>query len=322
MTAPRDPHHAAHPIQVAARRTGLSTYVLRAWEQRYRVVSPQRSPSGRRLYSDADIERLQLLQFATRAGRRIGDVAGLAREDLVALCAADSFASTPEARDPPPRANRELVNEYCRICMDAIHTMSPSSLEATLYNASVVVSMPVLLEDILSPVLHNIGMQCRDGALRIGEEHMATGVIRSFLGTLKFNRNFQPADPRVIMATPAGHKHELGALMAAVTAASEGWNAIYLGADTPADEIAAAAVRTQAKAVALSIIYTANDERLIFELKRLRRQLGIGVAILVGGIAARGCRPLLEEIGAVWLNNLTALRDALIALDQLRRTGV
>jgi MerR family transcriptional regulator, light-induced transcriptional regulator len=322
MTAPRDPHHAAHPIQVAARRTGLSTYVLRAWEQRYRVVSPQRSPSGRRLYSDADIERLQLLQFATRAGRRIGDVAGLAREDLVSLCAADSFATAPGARDPPPSANRELVNEYCTICMDAIHAMSPSSLEATLDNASVVVSMPVLLEDILSPILHNIGMQCRDGALRIGEEHMATGVIRSFLGTLKFNRNLQPADPRVIMATPAGHKHELGALMAAVTAASEGWNAIYLGADTPADEIAAAAVRTQAKAVALSIIYTANDERLTFELKRLRRQLGIGVAILVGGIAARSCRPLLEEIGAVWLNNLKALRDALIALDQLRRTDV
>ncbi|MDQ4146702.1 MAG: MerR family transcriptional regulator [Pseudomonadota bacterium] len=66
MTTLSDLKQAAHPIQVAARRTGLSTYVLRAWEQRYALVTPQRSASGRRRYSDADIERLQLLQFATR----------------------------------------------------------------------------------------------------------------------------------------------------------------------------------------------------------------------------------------------------------------
>ena len=68
-------HEKRHPIQVAARRAGLSPHVLRAWEKRYGdVVAPGRSAGGRRLYSDADIERLRLLHEATRAGRRIGDV--------------------------------------------------------------------------------------------------------------------------------------------------------------------------------------------------------------------------------------------------------
>ena len=66
-----------HPIQVVARRTGLSADVIRVWERRYGVVTPQRQPGGRRVYSDSDIQRLTLLQRATGAGRRISEVAPL-----------------------------------------------------------------------------------------------------------------------------------------------------------------------------------------------------------------------------------------------------
>ena len=60
-----------HPIQVVARRTGLTPDVLRVWEKRYEVVQPGRSGGGHRLYSDRDVERLGLLHRATSAGRRI-----------------------------------------------------------------------------------------------------------------------------------------------------------------------------------------------------------------------------------------------------------
>ena len=46
-----------------------------AWEKRYAVVTPVRTAVGRRLYSDADVERLQLLARATLTGRTIGQVA-------------------------------------------------------------------------------------------------------------------------------------------------------------------------------------------------------------------------------------------------------
>ena len=71
-----------HPIQVVSRRTGLSQDVIRVWERRYHAVSPERSPTNRRLYSDEDIQRLALLRRATKGGRRIGDVAGLSDEQV------------------------------------------------------------------------------------------------------------------------------------------------------------------------------------------------------------------------------------------------
>jgi MerR family transcriptional regulator, light-induced transcriptional regulator len=76
--------------------------------------------------------------------------------------------------------------------------------------------------------------------------------------------------------------HELGALMAAFIAAAEGWNTIYFGADTPADEIAAPAARTRASAI--SIFYTRPVVGAkAYELKRLRRQFKPHVALLFGG---------------------------------------
>jgi len=57
-----------HPIQVVARRTGLSADVIRVWERRYSVVNPKRASNSRRLYSDEDVEKLNLLRRATSAG--------------------------------------------------------------------------------------------------------------------------------------------------------------------------------------------------------------------------------------------------------------
>jgi DNA-binding transcriptional MerR regulator len=79
-------------MRIVTRRTGLSAHLLRAWERRYEVVKPSRSEGGRRLYSDADIERLRLLYHATLAGRSIGQVAELSTEALTALVRLDAEA--------------------------------------------------------------------------------------------------------------------------------------------------------------------------------------------------------------------------------------
>src|SRR5437868_6208611 len=76
---------ATHPIQVVTRRTGLSADVIRVWEKRYGAVVPVRSATGRRFYSDADIERLRLLAQVTLGGRTVGQVAALSNEALTAL---------------------------------------------------------------------------------------------------------------------------------------------------------------------------------------------------------------------------------------------
>jgi len=300
-----------HPIQVVARRTGLSTDVIRVWERRYGAVTPERSATSRRLYSDADILRLQLLQQATSNGRRISDVATLTEDELRNLIAADEKVV---ARVPARAAatSKDLTAlGYIEACKDAIREAEPVALEQALSRASVEYSVPDLFERVIIPLMKHVGHAWQEGSLRVSQEHMATAVVRSFLGNLVAGSNMAQTGPLVVVTTPRGQSHELGALMAAVVAASDGWNVMYLSPNMPANEIAAMVLKRQARVVVLGISYPADDPQLADELRSLRRHLPEDVTIVVGGAACGGYSAALEEIDADTVTNFEDFRTLL-----------
>ena len=304
-----------HPIRVVALRTGISPDLIRAWEKRYQAVVPGRTDTARRLYSDLDIDRLKLLRLATEGGRRIGDIASLDLAQLQAMVAEDRVEThapskgVSAARQHPDESDKTV--ELRAELMDAVRAHDPERLDALLHKGSLTYTMPTLMEEVVAPLLRTIGEGTRDGSLRIAQEHIATAEIRTFLGSLRpASVEYQEA-PKVIITTPSGQLHELGALMVSVTCASEGWTPIYLGPNTPADEIASAAIGAGALAVGLSITYPADDPRLPGELRRLRRQLPPDFPIFIGGAAIRPNSPLLDELNAPYLQSLHDVRDYL-----------
>lgn len=302
-----------HPIQVVARRTGLSLDVIRAWERRYQAVAPQRSSTARRLYSDEDVARLHLLRQATDSGRRIGDVARLSLPELRALVQQDQETAAPPATlagQPPSTAAAHVS-----ACLEAVQRLDPAALEAALAQAARSLSIPLLLRDVIGALMLEIGQRWRDGVLRPCHEHMATAQIRFFLGNLLLHSTLIGTGPLLVVATPARQRHELGALIVAITAAQSGWSTLYLGADIPSDEMAFAAIEREAAAVALSISYPADDPRLADALRHLRRQLPDRVVLLAGGAAAAGYRSVLTEIGALQPPDLATLGSE---LDRIR----
>ena len=120
----------------------------------------------------------------------------------------------------------------------------------------------------------------------------------------------------LVVATPVGQLHELGALLAGAAAANLGWHVTYLGASLPAAEIAGAARQSRARAVALSLIYPEDDPRLPGELTALRQALPPETALIVGGRAMAAYRKLLTGLGAVLVEDLKELG---LALDRLRK---
>ncbi|MEJ2509618.1 MAG: MerR family transcriptional regulator [Gammaproteobacteria bacterium] len=300
-----------HPIQVVARRTGLSADVIRVWERRYGAVNPERAPAGRRLYSDDDIERLALLRQVTQAGRRIGDVAGLPHAELAALAAEDRAAQAAEVGALP--ANAE-ASAHLQEALDAVRNMDSLRLQAALSQAAAAFSQPVLVEQVVVPLLRAIGQSWQDGTIRVCHEHLASAVLRAFLDAQRATANMDGSGPTLLIATPTGQGHELGALLVALTAATDGWNTVYLGANTPAADIAAAAARTRARAVSLTISYPGDDPRLADELRTLARQLPNTTTLLAGGRAASAYSGVLEEIGARRGESLADLRALLDSL--------
>jgi DNA-binding transcriptional MerR regulator/methylmalonyl-CoA mutase cobalamin-binding subunit len=307
-----------HPIRIVARRTGLSRDVLRAWELRYGIVEPRRTSGGQRLYSNSDIERLRLIQEALAAGRRIGQIAGLSSEDLGRLIEEDRAAARPVALELRAQGgNGKAARAFLADSLAAVREMDAARLEATLSRAAVAVGASQLIDHVITPLMIEIGDLWTDAALTPGHERMATAVVRRTLDSIR--GAMQQADgPGLVVATPAGQHHEIGALLAAAAAAASGWRVVYLGADLPAESIATAVEVTGARAVALSIIFPSDDPDLPDELRSLRRQLNDEVLVIVGGRAAGGYRSVVEEIGALWLPDAPRLRAA---LDLVSATG-
>lgn len=302
-----------HPIKVVARRTGLSPHVIRAWEKRYAAVIPKRTPTNRRAYTTDDIERLLLLRRATLGGRSIGQVAGLPTAELRQLVNEDEVAqSQAPARSSTVRPYAS--NGTLEACLRAAERLDPDGMQAALERASVTMSKTALVEQVVAPLLETIGDQWRDGSLRVASEHLASATLRTFLGSMNGAFPVMSDAPRLLITTPAGQLHELGALIAATAAAAEGWHITYLGPSLPAEEIAAAAQTNASRAVALSIVL-ADDAHVKNELVKLRQLLPENIALMVGGRSAAHYSDVLQQIGATRLPDLQSFR---IELESLR----
>jgi MerR family transcriptional regulator, light-induced transcriptional regulator len=304
---------AHQAIKAVARRTGLSAHVIRIWEKRYRAVEPARTATNRRLYSEDQIERLALLRDLTRSGHSIGLVAQLRTEELrrLAAKAADDTRSVPD-RPKNEGGDTALLEE----CIAAVKTLDSGKLEDTLKRAATVLGAQGALQRVIGPLAQTIGRLWRDGSITAAHEHFASAVIRIFLGHAGKPFGGSENGPVLVVATPSGQLHELGALLVAAAASNLGWQVTYLGASLPAAEIAGAARQNRARAVALSLVYPEDDPRLEGELARLRELLPAETVLLAGGRAMPAYRDALEKI-AVQIQDLPHLCSI---LDELRKS--
>jgi len=296
-----------HPIRVAARRSGLSEAVIRSWEMRYGAVRPSRSRSGRRLYTDDDIRRLRLLKLATAAGRRISEVAGFSLEQLDALSREDEAARA----HPTARAVEGAQGPRLDECLAAIEALDADRLHDALAKALRELGATLLSRTVLAPLMLEVGRRWRKGSLRIVHEHLASVIVGVFVANLARSDQLPPSAPRIVVATPSGHHHELGALLVTEAATQVGWKPLYLGANLPAEEIATAVAAVGARAIALSLTHPAGDPRAAGELRALRKHVGLDVALLLGGQAAASFRQVAEEVGALMPADLEEFKQEL-----------
>lgn len=306
---------AQHPVRLVAERTGLSPHVLRVWERRYQVVAPERSAGGQRLYSDADIERLRLLGLATQAGRNISQLVALPNEQLLDLLQADEDAERRARPGGVPVGSGVMAEEgdaaVARL-MEAVEALDGPALAGGLRQAVATFGMHGAIDAVIHPLLVEIGERWHDGDLTPPHEHFATATVRRVLDGLVHELGAGTGTrPRILVATPAGQRHELGALLVAATAAALGWRVTYLGADLPVSDIAAAAETAGAQVVALSVVYPTDDPLLAGDLHRLGMRLQGSRTLLLGGSGAPAYLASLPASTGVISGDLATLRATL-----------
>lgn len=303
-------------IGAVAKRTGLKPFLIRTWEKRYNAINPDRTDTNRRLYSEGDVKKLQLLALATDMGHNIGRISHLTVDDLEELIYKDKHSNITAASLPDQLAKDDLQQKYISSMMSAVRQLESGNVEYELMKASSEYTQFELLEKIIIPFVEQIGILWQKGQLRIVQEHLATAVVRKFLLNLMDEQRYEENSPRILATTPLGQYHTLGSLIAANIASFDGWHPTYLGPSLPAEEMAAALEITGASAIVITIVYPTDDPHLHKELLRLGALLPDKAALFVTGRGAEFYKNELRKIEAVTLLDMKQFRDELQSLRQ------
>ncbi|MEZ5330318.1 MAG: MerR family transcriptional regulator [Verrucomicrobiales bacterium] len=312
-------------MKIVAQRTGLSPHVVRAWEKRYGAVDPDRSGTNRRLYSDSDIARLKLLYRLTQAGHSIGQIGRLSTEqlrelteqihgresDLRYVLNSDQLEKDRNEREDETQSALKL---HLAAALEACRKMDQPKLEGVLDSAILRLGYSGLIERLAGPLITAIGEEWHQGRMTVAQEHAATVTIRAYIEKHVRQYPVSGGEPTIVITTPAGQIHELGAVLATAVARKAGWNVIYLGPSLPAAEIVGAVVQSGATALALSISFPADDPNLAAELQTIRQLAGDQLAVFAGGRSAHAYADTLQKSNIAIISDLSSLRETLLAL--------
>jgi len=217
-------------IAALTRRTGVPADTIRKWEQRYGVLSPQRTAGGQRRYTEIDVARIEWLKARIHEGYRIGEAAALLGTKAIA-------PSTPsELRKAFVEATKASDVEGLGHLVD--QTLALASLEDALTN-------------VLAPALVEVGEEWQAGAVTVAQEHLASSTVRAALQKLLADARASVRGVAVLACAP-GERHEIGLMMLAVLLRSDGWQVAFLGADTPLEDAVQLAAGIGARALCLS----------------------------------------------------------------------
>ncbi len=290
-------------MRVVTRLTGLSADTIRVWERRYQAVNPERTGGGKRRYSSPQVRRLSQLRRATELGHTISEVARLSEHELERI-----IVST---KTPGPRPEG---GDYDQIIDDYLGVISQFNVrradEILTRTAAIMPPLAFSLQFIL-PLIRRVGDLWCTGGLEVAQEHIVSSQLRSLLGTLMRHVTPPIGARRIVIAAPAGHRHEFGAFIGAFIAASRGLEPIYLGSDLPAEQIELAAKRSGSDIVLLSVVRDCS-ERELADLTRDVKRLATESEVWLGVPEDHSANAL--ELPARYFHRYEDLDAALIHL--------
>lgn len=223
---------AAHlNIAALAQRTGVAPDTLRKWEQRYGVLRPERTPGGQRRYTQDDVDRVEWLVARLREGYRIGEAASLL--------------------DVPDAETAQTLAEFRRALLSATIEGNAGAIEQLLDAAFALHPRAHVFSKIVRPLLEAVGDGWAEGEISVGHEHLVSGAVRARLESYLSGAR-RPSGPTAVLACVPGERHELGLMMLAAVLRAEGWDVLYLGADTPSADAVEVAESAEARVLALS----------------------------------------------------------------------
>ncbi|MEW5739416.1 MAG: MerR family transcriptional regulator [Myxococcota bacterium] len=278
-------------IHVAAEMSGVNEGLIRAWERRYGVLKPRRTPSGYRAYTELDIEVLKRLKRLTSEGVSIAEAV-----KLLPTVRKEAKDALDEAEAPRRAPKGEQLTRWREQVLTAAERLDQQAVERVLDEAMASLPPVAFFEDVLVPLQREVGERWHQGTLTVAEEHLVSHAARQRVLSL-LHQAPRRARRHVVAACFPKEDHELGLMGAALRFRHEGWRVTFLGARTPLEHLARVVRAVRPDLVALSAVGDDGVKDFRATLTAVKAALPSDIPIVVGGAAADRHAEVVTELG-------------------------
>ncbi|MCR8633684.1 MerR family transcriptional regulator [Paenibacillus radicis (ex Xue et al. 2023)] len=233
-----------YSIKKVSEILGIPTVTIRAWENRYQIITPVRSKGGHRLYSESDIDTLTWLKSQlTDHNMKIGEAVYLLKQKELETPSMESQASHIS------KTCRDLIENLYKDLIDFNTTSSHQTIDL----AFSIYHYEDVFHNIFTPVLVQLGMNWENREISTAQEHFSTQLIMQRI--LQFFRilPIHPQLPKAIALCPEGEHHHIGLMLFSLFLRTKGLEVIYLGPNTPLGELASLIEEKNISVIAVSI---------------------------------------------------------------------
>ncbi|WP_161499171.1 MerR family transcriptional regulator [Flavipsychrobacter stenotrophus] len=210
------------------RLTGVKAHTIRIWEKRYNLISPSRSTTNRRFYSDTQLLKLMNVSTLLEHGHKISHLAAMTDEELVDQL--DQLHKFP--------SGSTVCAAYIHDLTTAMVGFNEQAFTETFAAATTELGFFDGMMNVFYPFLRKAGLLWRtDKAVPI-QEHFATCIIRNKIVIATETLPLAAPDAaKYMLFLPPNEWHEVALLFANYIIRSKGYATIYLGQSVPYEDI-------------------------------------------------------------------------------------
>ncbi len=206
--------------------SGIKAHTIRIWEQRYSFLKPQRTNTNIRYYTNDELKKLLNIALLNKYGYKISHIdrmsGGEIKEKIVSL------TQTEAQQD-------RIVNDLIRQMVD----LDTEGFEFTLDNHIVTRGIEKAIIHVIFPFLEKIGVLWVTNHIIPAQEHLASNIIRQKLVMgIENAHSHIKTNKTILLFLPESEHHEIGLLFAHYLLKNRGFKILYMGADTPLDDVA------------------------------------------------------------------------------------
>ena len=273
-----------YPIRTIAELTGIPSTTLRAWERRYGLLKPARTPKGHRLYSSEDIELIRKISSLLKNNHTISEAIRMVKNpDQLSLIT--------------PTPGEDHWNGFQQQLLNAIEVFNDQNLDKVYNDALAIYPIDMVTEQVIIPVMKILGERWKEREAGIAEEHFFSAFLRNKLGARFHHETHRSRGRQILVACLPGEQHELGILLYCIAAIGRGYRILYLGTDMPVDQIPPVVERTEVSAVLLS---ASRDENWGAEATRALKNCidTLDIPVMLGGELSERRADDIRQLGA------------------------